>query len=1496
MEAAFNRLLKQLSLNHHTPAIEGKLIELIIDKKTDTWLFNIEFKSPLPIETFKTFETRLEALKERLTHCKIIQASYDFETVHYQDLNDYYAYTLEKLIKHYPRFEAIRAFPVEVKDDRITLITPKDGGYVSQLLVPLEQALSRYGFQTTITMKLNEDASIQSRIEALEEAHIAYEPKVQSFIAFQEHRVGKIKHTIKDIPVSEADLNKTLSAYRHANYVFEGEVFNVTHRKIKGHMMLFTFVIGDQDDAIYVKKFVRDGEEIRFLENIEVGMLMRVDGRAEVDKYSHDVVITAQTIEHSRYLNEGAHRDDDAKEKRIEWHLHSKMSTLDGIDSIKDYVAVAKHFGHKALALTDHNGVQAFPEFYKAVKNSGIKPIFGAELNVVFEEQTTLYQPTSPAHEGALLDQTYVVFDIETTGLSNRYDDIIEISAVKLQGDRVVDRFDSFVYREEKLSTFTKKLTSINDLDLEHAPPIDEVIASFQAFIGNAILVAHNARFDVGFIEAFMQKFDRLERAYATIDTLAMARTLYANKLKRFNLKAVAKLFSIDLTQHHRAEADTEATVNIFKAMLHDLKQRGLVTLEQLAQPQKHLKGFDPYANALKHHVTVWAKNQAGMKQLYELISLANTRYFDKTPTLPFQVLEKHREHLLVGSGCMHSYFYELSYQQQDATIQAFSDKFDVIELPVVEDTVHVFENEYSQFDPIKQTVTIDETAREVYLKRLQETNQRLRQLAKEHHKPAIAIGDVHHIDKSSVKYRDIYIQTPVVGGGYHDLARVHQIPSQYYRTTKEMLEAFAYLGEEAAHEVVITTPNQLATTIEACQPFPKELFAPSDDFLVKQGIPSVEKALKERTLSEAYARYGNPLPPMVQARLDKELHAIITHRFSSVYYISYLLVKKSLDEGYLVGSRGSVGSSLVATLMGITEVNPLPPHYVCDHCHFTSFKRTPDEREQFPIELIEKPYQEALEMVSCGFDLRPLKCPHCQTPLRRDGHDIPFETFLGFKGDKVPDIDLNFSGDYQGKVHDYIREIFGHDRAFRAGTISTVADKTAFGYVKGYLEKQNLTLRPAEIERRAKVIAGVKRSTGQHPGGIVVVPFDHTITEVTPVQYPADDVNSAWRTTHFDYHAFEANLFKLDVLGHDDPTMIRFLMDFAKENPIDFPFTDARDIPLDDPKVYALLSGTEVIGLKPEDIRSDVASYGVPEMGTNFVRGMLKAARPKTFADIVKISGLSHGTDVWLNNAEMLVSGKKSEFGTIPFEQVIGCRDDIMVTLIQYGLKHEVAFEISEFIRRGRPLKEPTKWEGYQRVMEEHQIPAWYIWSCGQIQYMFPKAHATAYVMMALRIAWFKVHRPLYFYAAYFSKRAKDFDLIAMIGGERTIETRMDEILAKNTRATETEKRLLTVLEVALEMTKRGYHFESIDIHTSQARDFVITKSHGLRMPFSALEGLGEKVALSIVTARDEKPFQSQEDLKTRTQLTKTSFDRLLALDALKDLPEDSQMSLFEL
>jgi DNA polymerase-3 subunit alpha (Gram-positive type) len=711
------------------------------------------------------------------------------------------------------------------------------------------------------------------------------------------------------------------------------------------------------------------------------------------------------------------------------------------------------------------------------------------------------------------------------------------------------------------------------------------------------------------------------------------------------------------------------------------------------------------------------------------------------------------------------------------------------------------------------------------------------------------------------------------------------------------MLDAFQFLGEEKAHEIVVKNTNKIADMIDFVEAFKNELYAPTDDFLALEGVPSIENKLIKMVSDNAREIYGNPLPPLVKDRMDKEIKSITENKFSTVYYISHLLVKKSLDEGYLVGSRGSVGSSLVATLMDITEVNPLTPHYVCPNCHFSAFKMTSEEKTKYGMSEEELAFQSLLDQVDSGFDLPSETCPKCNHELSKDGHAIPFETFLGFKGDKVPDIDLNFSGDYQPVVHEYIRDIFGKNRAFRAGTISTVAEKTAYGYVKGYIEKKNLTMRKAEIEQRAMNITGVKRSTGQHPGGIVVVPNYKEIIDVTPFQYPADDTSSSWYTTHFDYHSFEDNLFKLDVLGHDDPTMIRYLMDYVKEHPIDFPFADARDIPINDPKLYELLNSTSIIGLDTNELGSDVASFGIPEMGTKFVRGMLRDSRPKSFADVVKVSGLSHGTDVWLNNAETLVTGKNAKYGQIPFKEVIGCRDDIMVYLIENGMKDDIAFEISEFIRKGKAAKNPDKWSAYKDIMRNKKIPEWYIWSAGQIKYMFPKAHATAYVMMAMRIAWFKLYKPILFYSAYFSKRATDFDVYAFSGGEDTIRRKMEEIDQKGNAAKETEKRLYTVLEVALEMSLRGFRFLPIDIDKSDARDFVISNDEkGLIMPLVTIDGLGLKVAESVIQARKDGEFKSKDDVKERTSLSQTLFKKLDMLGCFDHLPDNAQMNLFEM
>ncbi len=1480
MENSFETLLKLLELTDLDEPINGKLIELEVDESARTWFFNVAFDKPLDIKIFKRFINRLESLPAFLETCENIEFMIDYDEVDTDQLEAYYHFALEQMIQRKPRYNAMKGFDVDVQNDAIQVICPKDGYYVEDMLADIKQRLYRYGFDVDLQVRYCEQTpSISDRIEELngqdtieDETHVE-DSNDPVYEAFKDRTVHRIKHTISDIPSTEAGLMEYKSANHNADFIIEGIVKSHEKRTIKKQTDLYTFVLSNDEDSIYVKKFVRDKEEGSFLDAVTENTMMKVKGSAQYDTFSDEVILIAQSLERTDRPVVEDKRQDTAEKKRVELQLHSKMSTLDGIDAISDYVKVAARFNHEAIALTDHNTVQAFPEFQQAAKKNGVKPIYGAELSLIDEDGTRIAEGTC---DTPLADATYTVFDLETTGLSVHYDKIIEISAVRVENHQVVDEFNAFVNPEEPLGEFTKRLTGIQDSDVNNAPTIDDVLPKFKEFFEGTVFVAHNAPFDMAHLEANLEALGLHEGPYPVIDTLQIARQVYADKLKRFNLKAVAKHFKVELTQHHRAIYDTRATADIFLNMLSDLNHRDVNDFEALKSIEKALPGVSRYQNARAGHVSVIVKNKTGLKNLYHLISAANTTYFDKGPKLPKAELIKHREGLLVGSGCMNSDFFETALNRSEEELRDLATFFDYLEVQPPEDYHHLGKDMADVEGRIKDTL------------------ERIIRVGEATGVPVVATGDAHHIEQNSVRYRDIYVRTPIVGGGYHTLSRYESIPSQYFRTTDEMMDAFEGFDASTVQTVVVDNSRAIADAIETFDIFPKELFAPTDDFLALSGVPSIEKKMVDMVYAKAHSLYGETLPAIVQDRLDREMESITKNKFSTVYYISYLLVKKSLDDGYLVGSRGSVGSSFVAMLMDITEVNPLSPHYVCPECHFASFKMSPEEKETYGIKDEEKGLQTQLEEVLSGFDLKDVTCPQCGAPMHRDGHDIPFETFLGFKGDKVPDIDLNFSGDYQGIVHEYIRELFGHDHAFRAGTISTVASKTAYGYVKGYVEKKNIDLRKAEIERRAKKITGVKRSTGQHPGGIVVVPHYSDIHDVTPVQYPADDTSASWRTTHFDYHAFEDNLFKLDVLGHDDPTMIRFLMDYVKQDPISFPFKDARDIPIDDPKVYKMLSGTEVLNLKPSDIGSEVASFGVPEMGTSFVRGMLRSARPKTFGDIVKISGLSHGTDVWLNNAESLVNGS-SKFGKIPFEQVIGCRDDIMVYLIQSGLESGQAFEISEFIRKGKAAGQPDKWEKYKDIMRSHDIPEWYIWSAGQIKYMFPKAHATAYVIMALRIAWFKLYRPIYFYSAYFSKRARDFDLRAMLGGAFSIQSRMDEIDEKGNKATDTEKRLYTVLEVAREMVKRGYYFTNVDIMQSDARDFTLTQDkQGLRLPFVALDGLGYKVAKSIVDARKEKLFSSREDVKKRTLVSNTLFNKLDALEAFGDLPDTPQMSLF--
>lgn len=1485
MNSNFKNLLEQIGLLDKQDVYDGDLIEILIDEADNSWLFDIELDKPLKIEDFVTFNECISKLPEKKIFKKELSVEKVRLKIKYANnstemLQDYYDFVLKKLAINKPRYNAMIDFPLEQLDNRLEVVCPKDGTFVNDMLKEIKNELLYMGFDCIMATRIcNEQPLIKDKIKkeaasfenAVKQQNVS-EMVEKRFVNYKNNVVRGTKNVIKDIPLTENEIFEYKSMNENkAMFSFEGTITKNEYRQLRGGSHLYTFIISDDSDSIYVKKFVKDPEEKKYMDEATTGMIARIKGNASWDNFSGEVSVTAMVFERTNYIIPKDTRMDLEEEKRIELHLHTKMSTLDGITGVSDYLETAKKWGHAAMAVTDHGTVQSFPDLYRGTKDKKIKPIYGCEFTFVDEDKVRIVEnPIDKKFD----DCTFTVFDLETTGLSVNFDKVIEIAAVKIKDNQVIERYNVFVNPERPISELTTRLTSITDSDVTSARTIDQVIGEFKEFFEGTIMVAHNAQFDMGFIYKLLKEHDMYDGEMTVIDTITIARAVYSGEIKRFNLKAVSRFFKVNLEQHHRAIYDTEATGEVFLHMISDARKNGITNIKDFNMLSEK---SNAYKYVISKHINILVQNQAGLRNLFNIVSIASTTNFHKEPRLLQSVLNKNREGLLVGSGCMNSTFFETALNKEYDDLKAIGDFYDYFELQPISD-----------FSYLKDDMPD-------YKERITKTMLRIIKLGDELDIPVVATGDVHHLLDADKRYREIYVTTPLVGGGLHPLSRHKTVPSQFFRSTKEMLDEFSFLDPKVRKEIVVTNTHLINNKIEWVKAFNPQLYAPTDDFLALEGIPSIENKLIKMVGDRAKSIYGEVLPKLVDARLNKEIKSITENKFSTVYYISHLLCIKSLDEGYLVGSRGSVGSSLVATMMDITEVNPLPPHFVCPKCYYSTFKMTNEQKTKVGIREDEIRLQSILDKKDTGFDLPDEVCPRCGAKLNKDGHDIPFETFLGFKGDKVPDIDLNFSGDYQPVVHEYIREIFGVERAFRAGTISTVAEKTAFGYVRGYCEKKDITMRKAEMEHIAQQIKGVRRSTGQHPGGIVVVPNYKEIIDVTPVQFPADDVTSNWRTTHFDYHSFEDNLFKLDVLGHDDPTVIRYLMDKVLENPLDFPFSDAQDMPMDDPNVYSLLNTTETIGLTKEDLNSDVASFGVPEMGTKFVREMLKDSRPKTFSDIVKISGLSHGTDVWLNNAKDLVTGN-SPFGKIPFKDVIGCRDDIMVGLIRYNMDEATAFEISEFIRKGKAAKQPDKWEGYKLIMIEHKVPDWFIWSCGKIKYMFPKAHATAYVMMALRIAWFKFYHPILFYSAYFSKRASDFDVYALKGGEYEINKKMEEITDKD-KVSETEKRLYTVLEVAYEMVKRGFSFKNIDINKSDSRDFLITEDKkSLILPFITIDGLGLKVAKSIVKAREEEPFKTQDDIKDRTSLSKTLFGKLEMLDVFEGIPENSQMNLFDL
>ena len=1304
----------------------------------------------------------------------------------------------------------------------------------------------------------NEQADTRSYEE--QQDYVNNQKILQEKKSYKEYRNSQAtKLSIEQLPQTSMEVQELRQKNGSEVVIFEGILLTKQIDK-RGKYEIFSGIVSNYKDSILIKCFLNDRNAKFYRDDLITKI--QVKGAVQYDTFVNDVVVMTREID---IIGQDDHdiRIDASKEKRVELHAHTKMSALDSVLDVEDYVKTAKAFGHRAIAVTDHANCHVLPEFFELCNAAGIKPIAGVEGYYVDDSS---YKIALTYDDIDLHNAKFVVFDFETTGFSINFNEIIEIGAVKIEHGMCVDEFSSFVKPNEAIGPVITELTGITNSDVVDAPKIEEVLPKFLNFIDGCILVAHNASFDTEFLYEAMRRQNKFERRLPCIDTLQLARAMYSDILKRFNLKDVAKGLKVEIEEQHRALSDAHTTTNAFMKMLGDLNDRGINNYSEInnvTDPNEAFKYIIP------SHIQILVKNREGLKNFYKIISDSHTTHFHKEARVLKSVIEQYREGLLIGSGCANGEIFRAAYEGSIERLKMKMAFYDYIEVQPVDCYNQIIE---ASGNPITSE----------YIKK---TLRLIIDTAISMEKIVIATGDVHQLNPEDVAYRRIYCGVARPGGGLHDLARTKNLPNMYFRTTSEMLAAFDFLPEGMAYDLVVTNTNKICDMISSYDLFPKKLFTPRDDFMSKYGVPSMAQAVEDLSMKTAEGLYGKPLPKYVESRLKKELSSIIGNGFSSIYYISHMLVKNSNEHGYVVGSRGSVGSSFVATMMKITEVNPLKPHYVCPSCHFSAFKGI--EEENIP------PYlNNLLNNVDVGIDLPDQACPVCGSKMLHNGVDIPFETFLGFKGDKTPDIDLNFSGEYQDKAHEFTREVFGMDHAFRAGTIGTVADKTAFGFVKNYLEERNIKARRAEIDRIAKAIVGSKRTTGQHPGGIVVVPDDIEYTDLIPVQYPADDVTSNWRTTHFDYHKFEKNLLKLDILGHDDPTVIKRLMDFVKEKPLEFPFKTVDEIPLNDAKVISLFSSKEVLDLQGDDVDNSVSgTIGLPEFGTKFVRDMLNDIKPKSFSELLKVSGLSHGTDVWLDNARDLIFAISMTNEPIPFKKIIGCRDDIMVELINYGLESSDAFSIMEHVRKGKGLTTEER-----SLLSSHDVPEWYQSSCQKIKYMFPKAHATAYVMMALRIGWFKVYRPIYYYAAYFSCRASEFDVEIFAAGKNAIRNKIQEIREKILANTATNKEidLVDELQIALELYLRGYNIRQIDIDKSAAHDFVIAEDgKSLYLPFSALDALGDAAAQSIVDARNEHPFESKKDVEKRTKLNKTTFNKLLKLGALDSLPDENVDSL---
>ena len=1501
MDDKLQLLLNQIKIDEskRNSFKNGKLNKIVCNKAKDKYVFCLSLNTPLPLNLYEEFNQKLkQRFNVKSIKSQISTINFDIDL-----LTDYYIHFLENYSKEAPLLKMFVNIPLKLDDDNllIELTNKAEEMKFNSIKKPLEKDLNNAGFKIKVITKINEE-----KAEALREEIEKEKTKVIPKVAPKKESPFIMGREITD---EATPIN--LITFEMDNVTVDAKVFGIDiFESSKSNFKIITLKLTDGTDSMYCKIFCREDDEFnKYKKALKEGKYYIIRGYTKNDKYSGEIVLNARDINVS--MKEDKVRKDEAERKRVELHAHTKMSQMDGVADEVKLVQTAMNWGHKAIAITDHNGCQAFPHVFNLVTkyNKGkeekdkFKALYGTELTLIDDTVDIVLRPS----EKKLLETPYVVFDLETTGFNaGGADSIIEIGAVKIDNGEITDRFDELINPGRKLPAKITELTNITDEMLEGKDNEENAVKRFKEWVGDLPMVAHNAKFDVSFIVMAHSKYNLGEFTNTVIDTLELSRALDTG-YARHSLSALVKRYDVpwDESAHHRGDYDAEGTALVFHKILKKLVSRNFETIKDL---DKLVSKDEIHKYGTSYHVNILAKNKTGLKNLFKIISLANTKYLYKTPRILRSEIEKHREGLLIGSGCYESEIFRLARSKNDEELSNLINFYDYVEVqpPAVYDhllQMGDFANKAELLEHIKKIIRV----------------------TKESGKLIVATGDVHQIEPEDTIYREIIVNQKVPGGGRHPLAKkdIKQIPSQHLRTTEEMLEDFSFLPKELAEEIVIDNPNKIADMIEII-----EVIIDTGGIPFAPKIPNCTETTTDMVYDKAESIYGKPLPYNIEERLASELYGdepfntikkltpkdnlseeeyqvkihkrlnevmrsykegvinlfkeenpnitdeevkqkmtgVIGANFDVIYLIAQKLVKKSNDDGYLVGSRGSVGSSLVATMMGITEVNALPPHYVCPNCKHSIF------------ELDGKPLGEDY---GSGYDLPDMNCPKCGTKLNKEGQDMPFATFLGFHADKVPDIDLNFSDLNQASAHEYTKVLFGVDNVYRAGTIGTVADKTAFGYVKGYCEDKGISMRTAEVERLAKGCTGVKRTTGQHPGGIVVIPGYMDVFDFTPFQYPADDVTSAWRTTHFDYHAIDQDVLKLDILGHSGPTKLRLIQNITGD--------DVTKVPLDDKETMGIFLSPKPLGVTKEQIMNDTGTLGIPEFGTPFTLQMVKETKPKTFAELVKISGLSHGTDVWNGNAKDLI-----DQGVVPFSEVIGCRDDIMVYLMYHGVEPIKAFKIMEFVRKGKASKEPEQWAEYVEILKKADIEPWFIESCRKIKYMFPKAHAVAYVINAFRLAYYKVHKPAVYYAAQFSAEYDDFDVEAMIKGYEAVKQRIIEINEKGYDATNKESSVLECLKVALEALARNIKFKPVDLYKSHYHDFVIDDDGNLIPPFRAIDGLGEVVAKNIVEEREKGEFISIEDLQKRAKLSSTLIEKLRSMGILDGMDESSQLTLF--